>query len=385
MCRMQSPRIVPQQQSPRIVPQHQLQTPARARAQTAPAPSSSSSAVFTLPAPSNTATSASTTRICVYGDSMTAGFPCYEPYAKSMISTLAAAGVSAEVVGCGLCGLTAVDMARGLDSMQLQDVFGRVGPGLRKLLAEQGPFDLVVIMAGTNDVANPQLPAEEVLRSLKSLHEACWAVGTPTVALSVPESTVTGTSQFPQAKQKWHLINNTISAWAKAEQGDRSLVSPFFVNSARLVSFDQAARTRGLWDPDNLHFTAAGSREFGSKLAPIVASHLQGQTPLPESKTSVASDDRTVSANSEGSRPLTPEKTNRTMSVNRESIRQLTPERMGAVVRPFGDISADWNCSMQSRRMTLSALGADVASRPPSPPLMSQPFQLRYSPYGTVH
>jgi len=294
-----------------------------------------------------------------------------------MISTLAAAGVSAEVVGCGLCGLTAVDMARGLDSMQLQDVFGRVGPGLRRLMAEQGPFDLVVIMAGTNDVASPHLSAEEVLTSLKSLHEACWATGTPTVALSVPESSVTGTSQFPQANQKWHVINNAIAAWAKAEQGDRSLASPFFVNSARLVSFDQAARARGLWDPDNLHFTASGSREFGSKLAPIVASHLQGQTRLPESNASVAPErtsvrtDRAMSVNSEDFRPLTPERTNRTMSVS-----QLTPERMSAVARTDRAISADWNSSMRSPRMTLPVRCAGVSSRP-GPYQISRPFQLR--------
>jgi len=318
----------------------------------------------------------------VYGDSMTAGFPCYEPYAKSMISTLAGAGISAEVVGCGLCGLTAVDMARGLDSLQLQDVFGRVGPGLRRLLAEQGPFDLVVIMAGTNDVATPHLSIEEVLASLKSLHEACWAKGTPTVALSVPESSVTGTSQFPQANQKWHAINNALAAWAKAEQGDCSLVSPFFVNAARLVSFNQAARVRGLWDPDNLHFTAAGSREFGSKLAPIVASHLQGQTPLPESNApgqrqlTPERTDSAMSENSEGLRPLTPERMNRTMSVNKEGFRTLTPERMSAVVRNDRVISADRNCGMQSLRV-MPVHSTGVSSRPPSPPLMYQPFQLR--------
>merc|ERR1719456_588140 len=110
---------------------------------------------------------------------MTAGFPCYEPYSKSLVPALASAGICAEVVGCGLCGLTAVEMARGLDSPQLQDNFGRVGPGLRHLLAEQDPFDLVIIMAGTNDLGGRHSSAEEVLASLKSMHAACWAKGTP--------------------------------------------------------------------------------------------------------------------------------------------------------------------------------------------------------------
>jgi hypothetical protein len=214
---------------------------------------------------------------------MTAGFPRYEPYAKSLISTLAGTGISAEVVGCGLCGLTAVEMARGLDSPQLQDLFGRVGPGLRKLLLEEGPFDLVIIMAGTNDVAMPHISPDEVLASLKNMHAACWEAGAPTVALSVPESSVTGTTQYPQAAQKWHAVNDALDAWAKAEQGERSLTSPFFVNSATLVSFDDAARARGIWDQDSLHFTDVGSAEFGSKLAPIIASHLQGPTKCPNS------------------------------------------------------------------------------------------------------
>merc|ERR1719217_1537543 len=129
----------------------------------------------------------------------------------------------------------------------------------------------------------PQYSAEEVLGSLKKMHAACWATGTPSVALSVPESTVTGTSQFPEAQRKWHTVNHAIAGWAKAKQAERSLQSPLFVNSASLLSFNNAPRMRGLWDPDSLHFSAAGSREFGSKLAPVVASHLQGQMYLPES------------------------------------------------------------------------------------------------------
>lgn len=212
----------------------------------------------------------------MYGDSLTAGFPSYEPYAKSLSSALVDAGISAEVIGCGLCGLTAVEMASGVDSSQLQDQFCRKGPGLRKLLDDEGPFDLVVIMAGTNDLGVPDTSAEAVLCSLKTIHEACWTAGTPTVALSIPESKVTGTVQYPEGAKKWHAINDALARWATAKEGDPSLKSSFLVNSATLVSFDDAALARGLWHPDSLHFTSAGSREFGSKLAPIVASHLFG-------------------------------------------------------------------------------------------------------------
>jgi lysophospholipase L1-like esterase len=235
---------------------------------------------------------------------MTAGFPSYEPYAKSLASTLAAAGMPAEIVGCGLCGLTAVEMARGLDAQQLRDNFGRGGVGLRRLLADERPFDLVLIMAGTNDLGVPQTSAKEVLACLESMHKACWAVGTPTLALSIPESLVTGNPmQYAEAAQKWHAINKGLAAWGQVAQGENPCNRPFFVNTAEMVAFDMAARHQGLGDPDNLHFTAAGSREFGTKLAPRIASHLSAEgRPAP-----VAAKARTTSVPA-GHRQVTPER-----------------------------------------------------------------------------
>merc|ERR1719146_82192 len=143
-----------------------------------------------------------------------------------------------------------------------------------------------MIMAGTNDLGVPQSSAEQVLASLKSMHRACWATGTPSVALSIPESSVTGTTQYPEAAAKWHAINNGLAAWAQTEQSGNSCSSFSFLNTGRLVSFDHAARARGLWDSDSLHFTAAGSLEFGSKLAPLIAHHLKRQTQLSKSNVS---------------------------------------------------------------------------------------------------
>jgi lysophospholipase L1-like esterase len=262
-------------QSPRMMPR-MIPDMASQGVKTAGAPPTArpgSSAVFSLKADAN---STRTTRIGVYGDSLTGGFPSYDrPYAKYLKKALTDAGNCVEIIGCGLSGLTAVKLARGLDSPTLEDKFGRVGPGLRRFLTEQGPFDLVIIMAGTNDLEVAHYPPDKVFEKVKLLHQACWAAKIPTVALSIPESSVLTPMKYPEAAKKWHAINFLIAAWAKGKQGDLSLTSPFFVNAARLISFDHAAQARGLWNPDGLHFTAAGSKEFGSKLASILAGHLQ--------------------------------------------------------------------------------------------------------------
>jgi lysophospholipase L1-like esterase len=311
----------------------------------------------------------------VYGDSMTAGFPSYEPYAKSLASTLAAAGVSVEVVGCGLCGLTAVEMARGLDAQQLRDNFGRVGPGLGRLLAEQGPFDLVLVMAGTNDLGVPQTSAEEVLASLQCMHKACWAVGAPSLALSVPESSVTGTAQYPVAAAKWHAINNALAAWGQRAQGENPCNSPFFVNTAELVSFNRAACMRGLWDPDNLHFTAAGSREFGNKLAPLIASRFPEGQAVP------------VEKNTSALRQLTPERTISSVPATSKDQEQTVRSTTGEVqqqkkimARTVSAISVERNGSQlcSARKYVRSSSIAQLSC---CPPIANRHWQNRVAVY----
>lgn len=294
--------------------------------------------------------------------------------------------MSVEIVGCGLCGLTAVEMAHGLDAQQLRDHFGRVGPGLRRLLAEQSPFDLVLIMAGTNDLGMPQSSAEDVLAMLESMHRACWSVGMPSLALSVPESSVTGTAQYPEAAQKWHDINNSLAAWGKSPRGENPCNRPFFVNTAELVSFDNAARRRGLWDPDNLHFTAAGSREFGTKIAPLIAIHLrEGHTGCAE-------------ASDSGHRQLTPERKTaepacadsaasmqRLHSQQRCSrIPQLSPESTTCTTAKNNFVT-----SMQRRNVSLAGMGTMKLQARPScnpltprgPPISYRHVQSRFAVY----
>eukprot|EP00747_Dinoflagellata_sp_TGD_P209705 gnl/TRDRNA2_/TRDRNA2_83080_c0_seq1.p1 gnl/TRDRNA2_/TRDRNA2_83080_c0~~gnl/TRDRNA2_/TRDRNA2_83080_c0_seq1.p1 ORF type:complete len:362 (+),score=40.37 gnl/TRDRNA2_/TRDRNA2_83080_c0_seq1:172-1257(+) len=222
-------------------------------------------AVFSLPASENvTAFSISGKRIGLYGDSLTAGFPCFEAYGKSLHSSLAEMGISVDIVGCGFAGRTASHMAEDLDSETISDERGRMGPGIRLFLDEHGPFDLLVILAGTNDIISSDLSAEEVLDSLKSLHRVCSEAGIDSVALSIPEGYFTGSDEYPEERAKWSAINAELASW-----------SPFFVNSSSLIPFDDAAREHGLWEEDGLHPSESGYEQIGIRLAPVIAEHLQ--------------------------------------------------------------------------------------------------------------
>ena len=67
------------------------------------------------------------------------------------------------------------------------DVACRRGQGLGSVLEERGPFDLMLIMAGTKDLATGVAPGM-VLHSIQALHAECQMGGVRTVALRVPQS-----------------------------------------------------------------------------------------------------------------------------------------------------------------------------------------------------
>jgi lysophospholipase L1-like esterase len=206
-------------------------------------------------------------RLLVYGDSLTAGFPENVPYARELSQSLAAVGVYVDIFGCGLSGLTAVQLASDIDSTCLRDITGRTGFGLRKIINDQGPFDLVLIMAGTNDVGFGT-PAEDIIASLKQLHETCHAARTPTVALSIPDCRTT-TPGVPGNRSR---VNKALADWVNSRSSsDVGVVRTFFVDTnVQLLPYTSMSQSQGLWHPDGIHFTAAGSRKFGKQLSSVI-------------------------------------------------------------------------------------------------------------------
>lgn len=202
-------------------------------------------------------------RILCYGDSLTVGFhsrgASFEPYAQALVREFNIAGVSCEVSFCGHSGRTAKDMVEAADS-SLRDVVGLRGKGLRRILQENGPFDLALIMAGTNDMGFGA-QHEEILRHLRMLHEVCHERSVPTVALAPPPAPSAGAARELTRQRLVGLLQNM------AQRSDRivACVDP--------GDYLPSSGTR-FWDPDGLHFSAAGSQQLGRCLATLAMERL---------------------------------------------------------------------------------------------------------------
>eukprot|EP00929_Paragymnodinium_shiwhaense_P000945 TRINITY_DN101145_c0_g1_i1.p1 TRINITY_DN101145_c0_g1~~TRINITY_DN101145_c0_g1_i1.p1 ORF type:complete len:460 (-),score=44.24 TRINITY_DN101145_c0_g1_i1:490-1869(-) len=200
-------------------------------------------------------------RILCYGDSLTAGFcsggAFFEPYGKALADTLGTLGLPTEVEVCGHNGGLASEFAQKMES-SLMDVTGCHGKGLKRILSDDGPFDLVIIMAGTNDIAKNAHP-EEVLRSVRCLHNECHRHGIPTVAMAPPPFS------FAKAETTRRHFAHLLRDWAASTLA-RGRVN--FQDAGALV---QAPPGYGwMWEPDRLHFNPSGYQRLGEALAKVL-------------------------------------------------------------------------------------------------------------------
>lgn len=203
-------------------------------------------------------------RVLCYGDSNTAGFCAngnhFSPYGRSLMKALSASGCVTEVAFCGLNGLTGEDMATKMTSPAIRDVVGHTGKGLVQILNDEGQQDLVIIMAGTNDLGKGTSP-EAIIQYIQQLHSACHEWMIPTIALS-PPTVLTGFARSMRPK-----LTAMIQSYAHRTPG---VVAYFDVE--RLLPRSEAG---GYWEPDELHFSPAGSHELGMRLAPTVLEQLK--------------------------------------------------------------------------------------------------------------
>lgn len=236
-------------------------------------------------------------RLLAYGDSLTAGYwnrgKRFAPFAAALTECLLPQ-LQADIWVCGLSSMTAEEMLEEIESSKIRDGVRRIGAGLTRILREQGPFDLVLIMAGTNDLGERHTEVPEIFRRIRKLHETCHKMGVQTVALSVPPCG--GVLESRTHRKRWKALNSTLLDWTNdcaalpdwTRSGDGSHSAKgvaLFVDVERYVPFTEDDLHDGgeLWESDTLHFSRAGSRRLGECLAPLIAPVLlqRGETQNP--------------------------------------------------------------------------------------------------------
>jgi len=243
-------------------------------------------------------------KILAYGDSLTAGMCSggrrFAPYARFLVDELRPE-VGVEVWSCGLSGLRASSLAQAMDAREIPDCSRRTGKGLRRILRESGPFDLALIMAGTNDLSQKQgnlavslKDPQAIVQSVRELHNACHEEGVPTVALSIPPSRAMSTSlgEWERYQKRWMFANGIMKAWARSPEAAAEGLAGF-IDMNEVLPFREGT---DLWEQDGLHFSPAGSRYLGKAIArrvnPILTelTSRRQATPIPQAFSTVPDD-----------------------------------------------------------------------------------------------
>ena len=191
-------------------------------------------------------------------------------YAEEFCKSLATDGCYVEGTVCGLCAATARQMLQiseepfVLDSLQSQS---RWGSGIAHLA--KGKTDLVIIMAGTNDL--PFADGKDIFESICELHRVCHRLGIPTIALGIPDSGGRSVKRFEMLPANRREVNSLLSSWTKGQLSERQFAQrqrpETFVNSVALMPFGPRSRSDGYWENDGTHFTVMGAKTLGCRLA----------------------------------------------------------------------------------------------------------------------
>jgi len=147
---------------------------------------------------------------------------------------------------------------------------------------EQPPLDLVIILAGTNDLVYED-NSEVIFHAIQDIHKIAHARGCPTIALAIPPSRVWHIGQDEKYNSIAMEVNEQLQAWCgsncdggNAGAGDekkttiaiKSMMATYV--PFPIKEFDSNSRDTDLWSPDGLHFSPKGYKFVGESLAPIV-------------------------------------------------------------------------------------------------------------------
>lgn len=139
---------------------------------------------------------------------------------------------------------------------------GGLSETLDKIKSSTGtPVDLVIILAGTNDLAYEN-DCNVIFRSICAIHDIAHCRGIRTIAVSVPPSAWQQSDE--NASKVANDVNVKLESWCQDE--DRVTFAPFPIR--------QYERSSGLWCGDGLHFSPEGYTLIGQSLASSVVDTL---------------------------------------------------------------------------------------------------------------
>jgi lysophospholipase L1-like esterase len=196
-------------------------------------------------------------KIFCFGDSLTAGTspPLNQdfPYALHLQSTLR--NNYPELSGVlvrwkGFPGWTAPNLYRE----------GGLADTMDKIESSAGPLDLVIILAGTNDLAF-EANSDDIFNSIKKLHDIPHGKRVKTLCLGIPPSG--WQMQSKETRDIAKSVNSKLRSWAVNDSCGLVTFAPF-----PIVSYDNSS---GCWCGDGLHFSPKGYQFLGENLATIVA------------------------------------------------------------------------------------------------------------------
>ncbi|RMX51187.1 hypothetical protein pdam_00004084 [Pocillopora damicornis] len=189
-------------------------------------------------------------RILAFGNSLTEGW-CefgtrFHPYTLKLQNLIESE-----------CKTESIDIVnRGVSGETIDEMNAR----LPEVLDEGGPFDIVIILGGTNDLGmRLDENGEPLFSRLRSLHELALRHSPLSVAVTVPETGYETMDGYTVVREKRLQVNALLKNFVQ-QCGSKMLVSDLATKLPRESLSDEDRRT--LW-ADHLHFSPAGYDRMG--------------------------------------------------------------------------------------------------------------------------
>lgn len=156
-------------------------------------------------------------------------------YAETLQQTLQdRMGTDVEVYVCGAVGVSTKALLENADRPRFLDTVNREVSGLRAMINEHGPFDVVMLLLGQVDLAEGVQAATIVERTL-AMHAICFELETPTVILGLPVDHRAATLHSFASRHL--LINNILKNWSLGKHESRWSL---YVDCAKVMPYTGA-------------------------------------------------------------------------------------------------------------------------------------------------